>query len=125
MMRPVIDVGAAVAGDPHSAVTRRRTNTALTLSNPEALQFIRSSVAFTLHCKVIRALIIGMLQGIWRDLAVRKRKTEVAVMFAPVLAAARQHGVDVRTVERLDAMIAEMENGTRDFSPENLAELGR
>ena len=29
------------------------------------------------------------------------------------------------TVERLDAMIAEMEQGRRDFSQDNLAELGR
>ena len=28
-------------------------------------------------------------------------------------------------VPALDAMIAEMETGKRDFSPENLAELGR
>jgi 2-dehydropantoate 2-reductase len=63
--------------------------------------------------------------GIWRDLAVRKRKTEVAIMFAPVIEAGRRHGVATKTVERLDAMIAEMETGKRDFSPENLAELGR
>jgi 2-dehydropantoate 2-reductase len=63
--------------------------------------------------------------GIWRDLAVRKRKTEVAVMFAPVLAAARQHGIGAQTVARLDTMIAEMEAGKRDFSQENLAELSR
>ena len=63
--------------------------------------------------------------GIWRDLAVRKRKTEVAIMFAPVIEAGRRHGVATGTVERLDAMIAEMEGGKRDFSPENLAELGR
>src|SRR5215475_15919433 len=63
--------------------------------------------------------------GIWRDLAVRKRKTEVAIMFAPVLAAGRQHGVATPTVERLSAMIAEMEQGRRDFTAENLAELDR
>jgi 2-dehydropantoate 2-reductase len=63
--------------------------------------------------------------GIWRDLAVRKRKTEVAIMFAPVIEAGRKHGVATHTVERLDAMIAEMESGKRDFSPQNLAELSR
>jgi len=63
--------------------------------------------------------------GIWRDLAVRKRKTEVAIMFAPVIAAGRKHGVATKTVERLDGMIAEMESGKRGFSRENLAELGR
>lgn len=63
--------------------------------------------------------------GIWRDLAVRKRKTEVAPMFAPVIAAGRQHGVATPTVERLSAMIVEMETSKRDFTPDNLAELGR
>src|SRR5712671_1534425 len=63
--------------------------------------------------------------GIWRDLAVRKRKTEVETLLAPVIAAGKAHGVATPTVERLAAMIAEMESGTRDFSQENLAELTR
>lgn len=63
--------------------------------------------------------------GIWRDLSVRKRKTEVATMFAPVIAAGRRHGVTTKTVERLAAMIAEMETGKRDFAQGNLAELSR
>jgi 2-dehydropantoate 2-reductase len=63
--------------------------------------------------------------GIWRDLAVRKRKTEVETMFGPVIAAGQAHGVATPTVARLSAMIAEMESGKRDFSPENLMELGR
>jgi 2-dehydropantoate 2-reductase len=63
--------------------------------------------------------------GIWRDLAVRKRKTEVGPLLAPVNAAGRKYGVATPTTERLGAMIAEMEAGTRGFSPENLAELGR
>jgi 2-dehydropantoate 2-reductase len=63
--------------------------------------------------------------GIWRDLAVRKRKTEVGPLLAPVIAAGKKGGVATRTTERLDAMIAEMEAGKRGFSPENLAELDR
>jgi 2-dehydropantoate 2-reductase len=63
--------------------------------------------------------------GIWRDLAVRKRKTEVAIMFAPVIEAGRRHGIATSTVERLDTMIAEMESGKRGFSQDNLAELSR
>lgn len=62
--------------------------------------------------------------GIWRDLAVRKRKTEVAPLLAPVIAAGRKHGVATGTVERLSAMIEDMEGGRRSFSPDNLAELG-
>jgi 2-dehydropantoate 2-reductase len=63
--------------------------------------------------------------GIWRDLAVRKRKTEVGPLLAPVIAAGKKGGVATPTTERLDAMIAEMEDGRRVFSPENLAELDR
>jgi len=63
--------------------------------------------------------------GIWRDLAVRKRKTEVGPLLAPVIAAGRKFGVALPTIERLGAMIAEMEDGKREFSPDNLAELDR
>ena len=62
--------------------------------------------------------------GIWRDLAVRKRKTEVETLLGPVVAAGKAHGVATPTVQRLAAMIAEMESGRRGFSAENLAELG-
>ena len=61
--------------------------------------------------------------GIWRDLAVRKRKTEVEAQFAPVIAAGKRHGIATPTLERLATMIREMEDGQRDFSRDNLAEL--
>jgi 2-dehydropantoate 2-reductase len=63
--------------------------------------------------------------GIWRDLAVRKRKTEVGPLLAPVIAAGKKHGCATVTTERLAAMIEEIESGKRGFSPDNLAELGR
>jgi 2-dehydropantoate 2-reductase len=63
--------------------------------------------------------------GVWRDLAVRKRKTETEALLGPVNASAAKHGVATPTVTRLAAMIAGMERGARDFSPENLAELSR
>jgi 2-dehydropantoate 2-reductase len=62
--------------------------------------------------------------GIWRDLAVRKRKTEVGPLLAPVIAAGKRFGVPTPATERLGSMIAEMETGKRGFSQENLAELG-
>jgi len=63
--------------------------------------------------------------GIWRDLAVRKRKTEVETLFGPVIEAGKRHGVATPTVARLAVMIAEMEDGRRGFSQDNLVELGR
>jgi len=63
--------------------------------------------------------------GIWRDLAVRKRKTEVEALLAPVIAASRRHGVATPATQRLAAMIAEIEAGRCDFSSENLAALAR
>jgi 2-dehydropantoate 2-reductase len=62
--------------------------------------------------------------GIWRDLAVRKRKTEVGPLLGPVIAAGEQFGIATPTTQRLAAMIAEMEDGKRGFSPDNLVELG-
>jgi 2-dehydropantoate 2-reductase len=63
--------------------------------------------------------------GIWRDLAVRKRKTETGPLLGPVIAAAQRHGIATPTIERLAAMIGEMETGLRGFSQDNLAELAR
>ena len=63
--------------------------------------------------------------GIWRDLAVRKRKTEVGHLLAPVIAAGKKFGVVTLATQRLAVMIAEMEDGKRGFSPGNLAEFDR
>jgi 2-dehydropantoate 2-reductase len=61
--------------------------------------------------------------GIWRDLAVRKRKTEVEAQLAPVIEAARRYGIATPTLERLAAMIRELEDDRRGFSRGNLTEL--
>jgi 2-dehydropantoate 2-reductase len=66
-----------------------------------------------------------MRSGIWRDLAVRKRKTETGPLLGPVITAGERHGIATPTVARLAAMIGEMENGQRDFGQDNLAELAR
>jgi 2-dehydropantoate 2-reductase len=63
--------------------------------------------------------------GIWRDLAVRKRKTETGPLLGPVIAAGQRHGIATPTVARLAAMIGEMEEGQRGFGQDNLAELAR
>ena len=58
--------------------------------------------------------------GIWRDIAVRRRPTEVPTHYRPVLAAAARHGIPVPGLERLVAQIGELESGaawTRPASP--------
>jgi len=49
--------------------------------------------------------------GIWRDIAVRRRPTEVSTHYRPVLAAAARHGIPVPGLERLVAQIGELEAG--------------
>jgi 2-dehydropantoate 2-reductase len=58
--------------------------------------------------------------GIWRDLAVRKRRTEVDTQLGVVVQEARGCGVEVPLVERLIGLIHEIENGTR---PQDIGSL--
>ena len=62
--------------------------------------------------------------GIWRDLAVRKRKTEVDAQLGPIVAEGRAAGVETPVTQRLIAMIHEIENGARPLDRANLADLG-
>jgi 2-dehydropantoate 2-reductase len=61
--------------------------------------------------------------GVWRDLAVRKRRTEVDAHFQPIVADARRHHLPVPHLERMIAMIHELEDARRDFAAANLEEL--
>jgi 2-dehydropantoate 2-reductase len=61
--------------------------------------------------------------GVWRDLAVRKRRTEVEAHFRPIVDHAAELGIRVPLLERMIEMIHEIEDGRRDFSPSNLHEL--
>ncbi|GAA1183302.1 ketopantoate reductase family protein [Pseudonocardia alaniniphila] len=49
--------------------------------------------------------------GIWRDIAVRRRPTEVSTHYGPVLHRAAQLGIAVPGLERLVAQIEELEGG--------------
>jgi len=60
--------------------------------------------------------------GIWRDLAVRKRKTEVA-MFDVILAEGAKVGLEMPFTKRWIEMIHEIEDGKRNMSTQNLDEL--
>jgi 2-dehydropantoate 2-reductase len=63
--------------------------------------------------------------GVWRDLAIRKRRTEVDVQIAPIAEIGKQHGIDCGATRRLVAMIHEVEEGRRPMTDDNLLELAR
>ncbi len=63
--------------------------------------------------------------GIWRDLAVRRRKTEVDQQIALVADVAAGHGLPVPLTNRLVDMIHDLECGRREMSWSNLDELDR
>lgn len=62
--------------------------------------------------------------GIWRDLAVRKRKTAVDAQIAPIAAEAARVGVDTPRVRRLVALIHDIEDGRRQQDRSTLLALG-
>lgn len=61
--------------------------------------------------------------GVWRDLAVRKRKTEVDAQLGPIVEHARSAGMSAPLVAKIISMIHEVEAGVRERSLDNLAEL--
>ena len=63
--------------------------------------------------------------GVWRDLAIRKRRTEVDVQIAPIAEIGERHGIDCRATRRLVSMIHEVEEGRRGMTDDNLLELAR
>jgi len=58
--------------------------------------------------------------GIWRDLAVRKRRTEVDAQLGIVVTLAREVGVPTPLTERVVELIHEVENGVRRQSADTL-----
>jgi 2-dehydropantoate 2-reductase len=63
--------------------------------------------------------------GIWRDLAVRKRQTEVDAQLGPIVSLGEEIGVDAPITSRLIEMIHEIEAGTRALDWVNLGELAQ
>ena len=61
--------------------------------------------------------------GIWRDLAVRKRKTEVESVASELRARAARHGLPIPLVDAVGRMIGEIEAGTRQMSWDNIRAL--
>ena len=61
--------------------------------------------------------------GVWRDLAVRKRKTEVDSQLGIVAAKGRRLGIATPLLDRVIGMIHELESGRRSMGWGNLDEL--
>jgi 2-dehydropantoate 2-reductase len=61
--------------------------------------------------------------GIWRDLAVRKRKTEVPFQLNPVIEEGLKLGFEMPLTSKIIEMIKEIETGERQMQIENLDEL--
>jgi 2-dehydropantoate 2-reductase len=51
--------------------------------------------------------------GIWRDLAVRKRRTEVDAQVGLLVTLGKKHGVETPTLARLVELIHDIEEGRR------------
>jgi 2-dehydropantoate 2-reductase len=61
--------------------------------------------------------------GIWRDLAIRRRDTEVDAQLGIVVELGAARGIPAPLVERLVVIIHALERGQRAMDPTNLAEL--
>ena len=61
--------------------------------------------------------------GIWRDLAVRKRETEVDAQLVPILEIGNNYGVEMPLLTALVQAIKEIEKGTREMSWQNLYDM--
>jgi len=61
--------------------------------------------------------------GIWRDLAVRKRKTEADAQLGPIVSFGAKSGVPTPLTAKTIAMIHEIEDGVRPLQLANLDEL--
>ena len=61
--------------------------------------------------------------GVWRDLSVRKRPTEVDPQMTDIVKHGTAHGIQTPTVRALIQAIRDMEQGKRDFGRSNLDDL--
>ncbi len=61
--------------------------------------------------------------GVWRDLAVRKRKTEIDPLIGVIGALGREKGIATPALDRLVALIHDVEDGRRALSFETFEQL--
>ena len=100
----------------------------LTLENFDAFDSaaFRAGVDPETNASAIGALVAWLRtqsktrSGIWRDIAVRKRPTEVHAQYAPVLMAAKKASIAVPSLNTMVALIAQLENGETHMSESTL-----
>lgn len=63
--------------------------------------------------------------GIWRDIAVRNRHTEVPTQYGPLIEKADRHGIDVALISEMVRLIADLENGRIAMDESHLEDLDR
>lgn len=63
--------------------------------------------------------------GIFRDIAVRHRRSEGHVELDELRASARRHGIATPLLSLLDTLLSEVESGVRPFTEANLDDLAR
>jgi 2-dehydropantoate 2-reductase len=61
--------------------------------------------------------------GVWRDIAIHHRKTECDAQFGPIMSLARRRGIAVPHLERLVAIMQDVESGARPQAWANLTRL--
>ncbi len=61
--------------------------------------------------------------GMWRDIAVRKRRTELDALLVPAVKEAQKYGIPTPLNDRLIALIRDLEEGRRSQSWDNLEAL--
>jgi 2-dehydropantoate 2-reductase len=86
---------------------------------------IRSGDVAAIHASLDRLIAIRHKDqkthsGVWRDLAIRKRPTEVDAHFVPIVEEAERRGLAVPRLRRLIELIHDIDAGRRDFDPRNL-----
>jgi 2-dehydropantoate 2-reductase len=61
--------------------------------------------------------------GIWRDLAIRKRKTEVEFQLTPIIEIGKKYGLTLPLTSHVRQTIREMESNEKEMALQNLYQL--
>ena len=98
--------------------------------DPDAMRFVGPRNWAAIHQSLDRLAAFNRASlkqksGIWRDLAVRHRRTEVDDQIAIIVRAAEEHGTPAPLNRRLVEIVHDLEAGQRSMSAANLDDLRR